>query len=152
MPFFQSKQQLAPQPQGQSEQSIQRQGQITAPNDIGRDVMELSRKSRISEERVLSLRKKLQMIEHNMLANQKRLLAEIKYINEEVMEIKRSMEDFKGKMLTFARELQESAKREDLAVLEKYINLWDPMNFISRREVDRIIDEKLAARKSSEKL
>lgn len=111
--------------------------------DPAKELNSISRKMRINEERVVALRKKLQVIEHNMLAYQKKFLSEIKFINTEISDMKRDFDDLKQKLLGFGRELQESAKREDFQVLEKYINMWEPVNFVTRKEVEKIIDGKL---------
>jgi len=41
------------------------------------------------------------------------------------------------------KELDIFAKKEQLKVLEKYINLWNPLNFVTTKEVEKIIEEKL---------
>ena len=33
------------------------------------------------------------------------------------------------------------AKTEDVQVLDRYINLWEPANFVTRTEVEKIVDE-----------
>lgn len=118
------------------------QGAVST-DSVAKDVNSLTRRIRINEERSVNVRNKLQTIEHNMLINHKRLLGEIKFINEEISDIKREFSELKQKVLSFARELQESAKKEDIQVLERYINMWEPINFVTRHEVEKIIDEKL---------
>ena len=106
----------------------------------------ISRKTRINEERIIGIRKKSQMIEHNMLSNQKKIINEIRFINDEMSSLKRELNDFKSKIISFSRELGESAKKQDLLVLERYINLWEPVNFVTKNEIDKIIEEKLQKR------
>jgi len=112
-----------------------------AAGDLAKDVNSLTRRIRINEERSVNLRKKIQTIEHNMLMNHKKLLSEVKFINEEISEIKRSFEELKVNIRGFGRELQEAAKKEDIQVLERYINMWEPINFVTRKEVERIIKD-----------
>ena len=112
-------------------------------NDYSKDISSLSRRARINEERALELRKKVQMLEHNMLTNHKKLLNEVKFINDELSELKRGFNDIKEKIVGFARELGEGAKKEDLQVLERYINMWEPVNFVTRKEVEKIVESKL---------
>jgi predicted nucleic acid-binding Zn-ribbon protein len=109
-------------------------------NDLLKEISTLSRKTRINEERSLNVRKKLQMIEHNMLANQKKIITEFRYLNEEINELKKEISGIKSKISTFAHELSEVAKKEDVSVLERYINIWEPVNFVTRKEVERLIN------------
>ena len=34
-----------------------------------------------------------------------------------------------------------TAKKEDVEVLQKYINLWEPVNFATRKEVEKLFSE-----------
>ncbi|MFT4303419.1 MAG: hypothetical protein ACMXYG_02565 [Candidatus Woesearchaeota archaeon] len=126
-------------------QKAQPAGNAQTPN-YAKDINDLSRRVRIDEERSVNLRKKIQMIEHNMLINNKRLLTEIKFLNQEITEIKRSFDDLKTKVMGFAHELQQCAKNEDVRVLERYINMWEPVKFITSDEVEKIIEEKIDER------
>ncbi len=101
----------------------------------------MSRKIRINEERSMNLRKKTQMIEHNLLSNHKKMLTEMRYINEEIGDLKKEILGIKSKLQTFAHELSESAKKDDVNVLERYINIWEPVNFVTRKEVERVIKD-----------
>ena len=111
--------------------------------NVEKDLNEMARKLRLNEERTIGLRKKIQMIEHNLIMGHKKFLSEIKFINQEISDMKREFDDLKSKILDFARELQNCAKKEDVQVLERYVNMWEPVNFVSRNEVEKIIDEKL---------
>jgi hypothetical protein len=112
------------------------------PLEIARNINAFSRKMRLNEERIIGLRKKMQLIEHNMIEGHKKLLAEIKFLNKDVGDIKREFDELKDKVLGFGKELQRCAKKEDVDVLEKYINMWEPVNFVTRREVEKMINER----------
>jgi hypothetical protein len=53
----------------------------------------------------------------------------------------------KSKILMILKELQSGAKKEDIKVLQKYVDMWEPLNFVTRNEINEIIDEKLSERK-----
>jgi hypothetical protein len=120
--------------------------QVNGATSQPTDMNMLVRRLRINEERAMNIRKKAQMIEHNMIINHRKLLGEIKFINDEVSEMKRDFEELKAYVKNFSRELQECAKKEDVQVLERYINMWQPVNFVTRREVERLINEILDER------
>jgi len=103
----------------------------------------LTRGSRILEERYDNLRKKTQMIEQNILTENKKIYSEIKTFEMELNELKREVADINEKIIMIISELKDSAKKEDINVVEKYLSMWEPLNFITRQEAERIIKEEL---------
>jgi len=129
--------------------------EATAPfKDASMVVDELgnvSRRVKTIEERYVNLRRKLQVTDQNMLEHNRRISAEIKTIIGELNEIKREIFDIKTKMNRIITALQDSAKKEELQVLQKYIALWDPTRFVTQQEVEIIVDEILQQKLKIEK-
>lgn len=131
---------ISPNSQNQKNQNSNN-GVVDPNNELTKQITMLSRKIRINEERSMNLRKKTQMIEHNILSNHKKVLTEMRFMNEEIADLKKEIIGLKTKLATFAHELSETAKKEDFSVLERYINLWEPVNFVTRNEVERVIKD-----------
>ena len=53
------------------------------------------------------------------------------------------IEDLKEKLSILGEENKLGATKEEVGVLQKYVNYWEPLNFVTRKEIDKIIDEKL---------
>ena len=119
------------------------QQQQEAPDFSGitTDVNTLSRRLRLLEEGFTNLRRFFQVTEENMIAKNKHFSAEIKTISSDIMEIRKEIQELKDKLLLVIRELQTVARKEEVKVLEKYINLWNPIKFVSQNEVEQIINE-----------
>ena len=114
--------------------------------DIGsfsEDIGNLSRRLRVLEESFTNLRRVLQVTEQNMLDKNRMFTTEIRTIASDISDIKKEINDIKEKVLELVRELQTSAKREEVKVLEKYINLWNPVKFVTQNEVEQIVKEML---------
>jgi hypothetical protein len=111
-------------------------------SDVSEDVAELARRIRTIEERYNTMQTKSQFIEHNMLSYHKQALGETKTINSDVREIKRQISEIKDRILALIKEIQMSAKRDEIKILERYINMWEPVNFVTRGEVEDLISEK----------
>lgn len=105
-------------------------------------VEEVNDRVRILESRYNLMRERMLMINQNMVDEYKNLLEEIKLLNEEIKEIKESMFTIKDAMYKIVNELNLFAKKEDLKILEKYINLWDPLKFVTEEQVLKLIEEK----------
>lgn len=110
-------------------------------SSLTEEIRNLSRRLRIIEERYTNLRTKQQVIEQNMLSRHKQVTTEIKTTNSDMHELKTEITEIKDRLLLIIKELRECAKKEEVKVLEKYINLWDPVNFITRNEIEGIVRE-----------
>lgn len=110
---------------------------------LQRDVNTLNTRILVSEERYTDLRRKLQLIESNMLANHKKAMTEIKIINSEISDIKRTVEAVENKIILLIKELQLSAKKEDIDLLKRYVELWEPAKFATFDYVDKAIKDAL---------
>jgi len=122
--------------------------------DINQAMMEvgaIGRRLRILEERYNNLRKKSQVTDQHLLNHTKKTVSDFKDTNEDIMEVKRSIEDIKEKMILIIKELKITAKKEEIQVLQKYIQFWEPVNFITRNEVEKMIEDAFEARHYDEK-
>ena len=118
---------------------------------ITSDVNTLSRRIRFLEENFTNLRRFFQVTEENMIAKNKHYSVEIKTINSDIIEIRKEVQELRDKLLLVIRELQTVARKEEVKVLEKYINLWNPIKFVSQNEVENIINE-ILEKKSNRKV
>ena len=124
--------------------------QQSASPMVADELTELGRRIRIMEERFSNLRTKLQVMEHNMISHHKILSTEVKASNAEIHELKKENNELKEKFIAMIRDLQAFAQKEDVQVLEKYINLWQPLNFVTKNDVENIVNEVLDKRKEEE--
>ena len=108
---------------------------------ITQDVNSLNRRLRLLEEGVTNLRRFFQVTEENIIAKHKHFTSEIKTINSDVIEVRKEIQEIRDKMMLIIKELQTSARKEDVRVLEKYINLWNPVKFVTQNEVEQLVNE-----------
>lgn len=100
---------------------------------------------RLAEERFSDLRQRLQVIEQNFLLVQKRLSGEMRSLADELKEFKRTVSEVENKMVLMIKELQLTAKQEDVGVLKRYVEMWNPINFVTASQVERIAREVIDA-------
>jgi len=105
---------------------------------------ELIRRLKILEERYTNLQTRSQLTEQNMLSRNRSVATEIKTINLDIHEIKREVEEIKNRILMIIKELQASARKEELKILERYVNMWEPVKFVTHNEVEEVVKEILA--------
>ncbi|HLC32439.1 MAG TPA: hypothetical protein VJJ82_01295 [Candidatus Nanoarchaeia archaeon] len=114
------------------------------PDSSTEQINTVAARLRISEERSSEMRKKMTLIEQNMLSNHKRAMSEIKSLQTELSELKRAFQGVEDKLITIVKELRLTSRKEDIDVLRKYVELWDPIRFVTRDTVEKIVDERLS--------
>ena len=132
---------------GHSEQ----QQEMPDTSSMTSDINSLSRRLRLLEEGFTNLRRFFQVTEENMIAKNKHFSAEIKTITSDIIEVRKELQETRDKLMLVIRELQTVARKEEVKVLEKYINLWNPIKFVTQNEIEQIISEVLDRRNSPKK-
>jgi len=117
---------------------------------ITNDVNSLSRRLRMMEEGFTNLRRFLQVTEDNIIGRNKHYSSEFKTINSEITEIRKEMQELREKLSLVIKELQTVARKDEVKVLERYINLWNPVKFVSQNEIEGIINEVLEKREKEQ--
>jgi len=100
----------------------------------------VSRRVRLLEEGGTNFRKKLQITEQNILSKNKVFSTEIKTINLEISELKREINELKDRILMLAKELSLCARKDEVKTLERYINMWNPIKFVTEQDVIDIVN------------
>lgn len=111
------------------------------PPQLSTEIDEIMRRLRLLEERYAGLRKKTQLTEQNMLRDAKEIFQELKVLNETITELKGEMSEMNEKLLKLNEEVQGSVKKSEYNVLAKYIDFWQPLNYITKEEAEKLIRE-----------
>jgi hypothetical protein len=117
------------------------------PNDYSSEFIQISRRVKLLEESLSNLRKKLLVNEQNDLNRYKKLLSEDKASSSEINELKKEIENMKRVVKEFVGELKSSARKEDVEVLKRYIEMWNPVNFVTEGNVEKLVDDRLESKK-----
>lgn len=98
------------------------------------------------ESKLNSLRREFEVLKEDSARKQEKITKEIKTINSELMELKREGEKTREKMELIIKELKLTADKEEVEVLKKYVEFWNPINFVTQKDVERVVEEKLEKR------
>jgi hypothetical protein len=112
--------------------------EIQTTQDI---VFEIVTRIRDVEGKYNLLRDRALIINQNMIDQYQKTYTDIKIINEDIKVLKEDIFHIKETLKHVISELDHFSRKEDIKVLEKYINLWNPMKFITEEEVRKIIKE-----------
>jgi hypothetical protein len=95
---------------------------------------------RILESRYSLIRDRIFLINQNMIQEYKKLNKEMKLIDSEIRSVKQDLNEIKGIIRNVVNEMQNFARKENVKVIEKYINFWNPLNFVTEKEVIEIMN------------
>jgi len=106
----------------------------TTINDLNTRVRILEGKYNITRERMFS-------VNQNTIDHYKKITSDITLINDDLKDLKENIDLLKKTIKSLIKELNLFARKDQVKILEKYINLWNPLNFITEEEVLELIEK-----------
>ncbi len=123
-------------PEDLQTEAVQQPAQAYSYDDV---IIELTNRLRVLESKQSLLGERLLVVNQNMIEEYKKLMKRIKSVDEEIKDIKNDVRNVKNILKHLAEEAKTFAKKDSLKVLEKYINLWNPLNFVTETDVQNIV-------------
>jgi len=108
--------------------------------DLSTILSDLNARVRILESKYNTFGERLLVVNQNMIEEYKHMVSDIRAIDSDVRELQREILRLKESMHDIIKELGFFARKDDVKVLEKYINLWNPLKFVTEKEVERIVE------------
>lgn len=137
IPYFERQRQQQ-QSQQQPVQRVQRSPELEA---VHRTLSDISSGIRILEDRYYNLRKKTQLTDQALLEAQKSFSEERRILYDQIMEAKMKLQDVVESIEIMRQELRDAVRQKDLKVIEKYLDMWEPLQFVTREEVEKLIEQ-----------
>ncbi len=105
-------------------------------------VSELGARVRTLENKYNLIGERLLMVNQNMIDEYKKLIKELKIMNSDMHEIKVEMANVKETMNMLVKEMENFASKNQMKVLEKYMDLISPLKFVTEDQVRELIKSK----------
>ena len=105
-------------------------------------VTDVATRLKILEERYVTLRKKAQLSEQNIIESEKEHFSEMKILNESLLDLKKSLKEVLEKISMLSDEVDNFAMRTDMITLKRYVEFWEPVDFVTRKEVNNFLRRK----------
>ncbi|MFH1972831.1 MAG: hypothetical protein ABIJ18_05120 [archaeon] len=102
-------------------------------------IYELVNRIRVLESKQNLFSEKLLVMNQNMIEEYKKVMIEMKRVNDGIKQTEEDMENIKNILRHLSEEAGKFAMKEDVKVLEKYINLWNPLKFVTEKDVMELI-------------
>ncbi len=94
------------------------------------------------EGKVNNLVREVNVLKHDLTTKNKKIADELKNMNEDLLDLRRDQEMMTRKMDLVVKELKQTAGIDDVTTIKKYIDLWNPLHFVTQRDVERIVELK----------
>ena len=115
--------------------------ELTAASDVATKLKDL-------EERHALLREKVLLLGQSLLKQEERISKELALMKDEIREMSMDTERTKEAVRHVIAESSDFARKEELATVEKYMKIWEPLKFVREEDVERIVDEALKSRQT----
>jgi len=92
---------------------------------------------------IIIFRKKSQITEENMLASFRKSNVTLKTFHDDINGFKKAIKENDTRTELIIKELKLTAKKEDVEVLNRYLELWEPVKFVTQGEVEKLVKEKV---------
>lgn len=109
---------------------------------VNSSINNIATRLKILEERYSTLRKKTQLTEQDIIESEKNNIQEIRLLGENIIETKRAVKDLREKIVLLSDEVDNFANKTDFIVLKKYVDMWQPMDFVTRKEINDFLRNK----------
>ena len=100
------------------------------------------------ESKVNNLLREVDVLKNNFIKKNNDLSRDLKTLSEDLLEVKHEREKNIRKMDLIIKELKQTAGKEEVMTLQKYLDLWNPMHFATQRDVEQLIDARLEVSES----
>ena len=115
------------------------------------DVHELIQRTATVEERFKQLENKLQHLTQNMLTQHRMLRKLITDLDKDMAKVVHSIDATQSRVLTLHNEVLLRATKEELEVLRKYVDMWNPFQFVTSDQVEDIVLDVIRSAKKGNK-
>ncbi len=95
------------------------------------------------ETKANNLLREVDVLKNDFILKNNELKRELKVLNEDLLNVKHEQGQTLRKMDLIIKELKQTAGVEEVQVLKKYVELWNPMNFVTQRDLARAVDARL---------
>lgn len=109
---------------------------------VSEKINDFSSRIRLLEEKFEQIREKLKATDQNIIRRSNELKEVISQNQAMINEINKSVKEMKETTRHLIKEVETSAKTQDLKVLEKYVDLMDPTRFLTKSEAERMFKKK----------
>lgn len=96
------------------------------------------------ESKVNNLLREVDVLKNDFINRANKLNKDFKSLSDDLLEVRHEQEKMNQKMTLIINELKQTAGAEEVQTLKKYVEFWNPLNFVTQRDLEKAIESRLA--------
>lgn len=97
------------------------------------------------EGKINNITREVDVLKNDFIKRANDLNKEFKTLGEDLMELRHQQEKMDQKMVLIIKELKQTAGAEEVMTLKKYVEFWNPLNFVTQKDLEKAVEGKLQA-------
>lgn len=94
------------------------------------------------EGKVNNLNREMIILKNDFIKRNNDMRKHLSILSDDIMEMRKNEENSSKKMDIIIKELKMTAGSEEVDVIKKYLDIWSPLNFVSQRDLERMVERK----------
>ncbi len=95
------------------------------------------------EGKVNNLLREVNVLKNDFIKKNNKLSQDLKTTSADFLEMKHEQEKMLQKMDLIIKELKQTAGIEEVMTIKKYMEYWNPLNFVTQHDLDRAVENKV---------
>jgi len=97
-------------------------------------ISKLNRRLSLIEDRISNIRDQVDLIETNLVDKHKSATSGLAELNNKIKDFNSKIADLKNDNMRLTSQMNNFATKQDVQVLERYINFWNPLDISKSRK------------------
>src|SRR3989344_9392018 len=97
------------------------------------------------ESKLNNLLREVDLLKNDFIRKNQDVRKEVKALGEDMWAMKHEQTKTLEKMDLVIKELKQTAGMEEVQTIKKYLDLWNPLHFVTQRDVERVVEQSLRA-------
>lgn len=98
-------------------------------------IAEIAGRVEVVEERIEAVRTHLELLDNTVIEKHKATISEINDLKDSMRSMRADLDEIKDFTDRLAKRMDALASKEEVKVLERYVDAWQPLNYITRNEL-----------------
>ena len=104
-------------------------------------ILVVTQRQKDLESKIDLIGEKIELLDHNSISTIKKLNSDIKSLRTDMRDLTGDLDNLKLFNSKVKKQLSLMTTKDEVKKLEKYIDLWNPMSFVTRPELDKHREE-----------
>ncbi len=87
--------------------------------------------------------REINVLKNDFIKRSNQLSKDFKSLSDDFLDIRHEQEKINQKLVLIIGELKQTAGQEEVATLKRYLEYWNPLNFVTQKDLERAVESKL---------